>query len=44
MARFLNNKTLYDKIPSSDLLSKVNMLSINQLNVKIKIQEVLKSP
>ena len=45
MARFLNAKTLNDKIPTSELLHNVNMLSINQLNAKIKIeiQEVWKS-
>ena len=40
MARFLNAKTLKDKIPSSDLLNNINMLSVNQLNAKIKIIEV----
>ena len=43
MARFLNNKTLKDKIPTSELLNNVNMLSVNQINAKVKVQEVWKA-
>ena len=40
LARFLNSKSLKDKIPTKDLLSNIIMLSVNQLNAKIKIIEV----
>ena len=40
IARFLNSKSLKDKIPTKDLLSNIIMLSVNQLNAKIKIIEV----
>ena len=43
MARLLNNKTLKDRINTKDLLESVNMLSVNQLNAKIKVQEIWKS-
>ena len=43
MARFLNSKTLKDKIPTSELLSNIDMLSIKQLNAKIKIIEIWKA-
>ena len=43
MARFLNCKTLKDRIPTSVLLNNINMLSINQLNAKIKIIEIWKA-
>ena len=43
MARFLNNKTLHDKICNIKLFENINMLSVNQLNEKIKIQEIWKS-
>ena len=43
MARFLNSKTLKDKIKSKVLLENINMLSVNQLNAKIKILEIWKS-
>ena len=43
MARFLNNKTLKDKISSKTLLIQSGMLSVNQLNAKIKIQEIWKA-
>ena len=43
MARFLNFKTLKDKFPTIDLLTSANLLSVNQLNLKIKIQEAWKS-
>ena len=43
MSRFLNFKTLKDEIPSKTLLKNINMLSVNQLNAKIKIIEIWKS-
>ena len=43
MARFLIGKTLKDKIKSKVLLANIKMLSVNQLNAKIKILEVWKS-
>ena len=43
MARFLNSKTLRDKIPTKELLEQVNLLSVNQLNAKIKIMEIWKA-
>ena len=43
LARFMNAKTLKDKIPTKVLLSNINMLSVNQLNAKIKIMEIWKA-
>ena len=43
MARFLNSKTLRDKVPTKRLLEQVDMLSVNQLNARIKIQEIWKA-
>ena len=43
MARFLNSKTLKDKIQIKLLLVHINMLSVNQLNAKIKLQEIWKA-
>ena len=43
MARFLNGKTLKDKIQTQQLLQNVNLLSVNQLNAKIKSLEVWKA-
>ena len=43
LARFLNSKSLRDKIPTKELLKNINMLSVNQLNAKMKIMEVWKS-
>ena len=43
MARFLNSKTLKDKIKSKILLQNINMLSVNQLNAKFKILEIWKA-
>ena len=37
MARFLNSKSLKDRINSKGLLENINMLSVNQLNAKIKL-------
>ena len=43
MGRFLNSKTLKDKIESKVLLKNINMLFVNQLNAKSKLLEVWKS-
>ena len=43
LARLMNGKTLQDKIPTKELLANLKMLSVNQLNAKIKIMEVWKS-
>ena len=43
MARFLNSKTLKDKIPTKVLIDQVNMLSVSQINAKIKLQEIWKA-
>ena len=43
MARFLNSKTLEDKIKTKVLLANLNMLSVNQLNAKIKLLEIWKA-
>ena len=43
MARFFNSKTLKDKICTKVLLEQVKMLSVNQLNAKIKIMEIWKA-
>ena len=42
MARLLNGKTLKDKIPTKTLLENVKLLSVNQINAKIKLQEIWK--
>ena len=42
MARLLNGKTLKDKISTKVLLENVKMLSVNQLNAKVKLQEMWK--
>ena len=42
--RFLNNKQIKDKISTKNLLNNINFLSVNQINVQIKITEVWKSP
>ena len=39
----MNNKTIKDKIPTKVLLKNLNMLSVNQLNAKIKIMEIWKT-
>ena len=43
MARFLNSENLLDRVSTKDLLGTLNMLSINQLNAKIKLVEVWKA-
>ena len=42
MARLLNGKTLKDKICTKVLLENANLLSVNQINAKVKIQEIWK--
>ena len=42
LARFLNGKTLKDQMCTRVLLEKANLLSVNQLNAKIKLQEIWK--
>ena len=42
MARFLNGTLLNDKISNKDIYSKNNILSVNQLNCQIKLNEVWK--
>ena len=43
LARFLNAKKLRDKVPTIELLKHINMLSVNQLNAKIKLIEIWKA-
>ena len=43
MAHFLNGKTIKDIIETKVLISKANLLSVNQLNAKIKLVEVWKA-
>ena len=42
LARLLNGKTLKDKIPTNILLRNANLLSVNQINAKVKLQEIWK--
>ena len=42
MAHFLNGKTIKDIIETKVLISKANLLSVNQLAAKIKLIEVWK--
>ena len=43
LLRFLNKSKISDKIPQSVILEKLNMLSINQLNAKIKLTKMWKA-
>ena len=43
MVRFLNSKTLADRCSTKELVENLNMLSVNQLNAKIKLQEIWKA-
>ena len=43
LARLINGKSLKDKIRTKVLLDSANLLSVNQLNAKVKIQEIWKS-
>ena len=42
MARLMNCKTLKDKVQTKVLLEKANLLSVNQINAKVKLQEIWK--
>ena len=42
LARLMNGKSLKDKIPTEVLLRNANLLSVNQINAKIKLQEIWK--
>ena len=43
LVRMLTNTKLLDMISTESLLQKTNMLSVNQLNCQIKIQEIWKA-
>ena len=43
MVRCLNGTTIKDKISTSSLLQKYNLLSVNQMNAQIKLQQVWKA-
>ena len=42
-ARFLNGTTLKDRISTKSIFESQNLLSVNQINAQVKIQEVWKS-
>ena len=42
MARLINGKTLKDKVSTKVLLENANLLSVNQINAKVKLQEIWK--
>ena len=43
MLRLINGSSIMDKISTKTLLAKANMLSVNQINAQIKINEVWKA-
>ena len=43
LVRFLNGKLLKDKISTCQLLKKLNMMSINQINAQIKLTVMWKA-
>ena len=43
MIRFLNNKTISDRINTDTLLTNINLLSVNRMNAQIKLTEVWKA-
>ena len=43
MVRLINNVKLSDKKATSDLLKRVNMLSVNQINDQIQLTEIWKA-
>ena len=43
LVRMLTKTNLLDKISTASLLAKTNMMSVNQMNCQIKIQEIWKS-
>ena len=42
LARLINGKTLKDKVSTKVLLENANLLSVNQINAKVKLQEIWK--
>ena len=42
LARLINEKTLKDKVSTKELLQNANLLSVNQINAKVKLQEIWK--
>ena len=40
LARLINGKTLKDKVSTKVLLEKANLLSVNQINAKVKPPEI----
>ena len=42
LTRFLNGTQIKDKISTKNILSKLNMLSVNQMNAQIKLTEAWK--
>ena len=43
MLRLLNNTRISDKVRTASLLSKFNMMSVNQINAQIKLSEMWKA-
>ena len=43
MLRLLNGSRISDRISTSSLLTKFNMLSVNQINTRIKLSEMWKA-
>ena len=43
MLRFLNGSKISDRISTESILTKYNLLSVNQLNAQIKILEIWKA-
>ena len=43
LLRLLNNSLISDKISIKSMLSKFNMLSVNQMNAQVKLNEIWKS-
>ena len=43
LVRVLNNSRISDKISTKFMLSKFNLLSVNQMNAQIKLTEIWKS-
>ena len=42
LARLIKGKTLKDKVSTKVLLENANLLSVNQINAKVKLQEIWK--
>ena len=43
MLRILNGTKISDKVSTKSMLTKMNMLSVNQINAQIKLNEIWKS-